>query len=105
MRGRKRLRKKLSKKNAAKAKINISLVFNGGLSQGASIDIIKQFKNEYLKPAGLRFEAKSTDIGWNGEIENEYRSPLTEEHREMIADWAFMRKEVSSYAVSHISKG
>lgn len=105
MRGRKRLRKKLQKKRAKVAKFTVSLDLGESLSPGASLGVIQQFRNKCLKPEGLLFDAKPTNIGWDGKIENKNRSSLTEEHREMIAEWAFMQEEIDSYSISQISTG
>ena len=122
MRGRKRLRKKLLAKKAqaeaqakvqaevqaiaqekSKAILTVSLELGESLPEGASLGVVEQFRNECLKPEGLLFNAKSTGIGWNGKIENTSSSLLTEEHRELIADWAFMQEEINSYSISHLS--
>ncbi len=102
MRGRKRLQKKLRKKNA-KSILTISLEFGENLSPEASLGVVEQFRDECLNPVGLLFDAKPTSLGWDGKIENTNRSLLTEEHRAVIADWAFMQEEINGYCVSQIS--
>ena len=105
MRGRKRLRKKLlKKKSESKAIFTVSLELGESLSPGESLGVVEQFRDECLKPEGLLFDAKPSGIGWNGKIKNTNRSLLTQEHREMIADWAFMQEDVNSYCISRLSK-
>ena len=103
MRGRKRLRKKLRAKEKKIAKIAVSLELGENIPQGASKVIVQQFRSECLGPEGLIFDAKSNALGWNGKITSTNRSMLNEDHRKMIADWAFMQEEIESYSVSQLS--
>ena len=102
MRGRKRLRKKLKNHKGGKAVFDVSLEFGARLPEGASNLIVEQFKTECLKPVDLLFYAKPTDSGWNGTIDNSSECVLTEEHRGLVADWAFQQEEINSYCVGQL---
>jgi uncharacterized protein YggL (DUF469 family) len=104
MRGRKRLRKKLKNRKIAKSFFDVSLEFGARLPEGAVNLIVEQFKTECLKPADLLFYLNPTGFGLNGTIDKASDCALTEEHRGLVADWAFLQEEIDSYCVGHLIK-
>ena len=51
----------------------------------------------------ISFQAKPVGSGWNGTIDNPTFT-LTEEHRGLVADWAFQQEEINSYCVGQLIK-
>ena len=103
MRGRKRLRKKLKQKVENTPKIVVQLDCCTELNNMRCSNLVERFKLECLKPIGLFFEGRSTDNGWSGIVNPQPTTPLTEKHRESIADWLFQQHEICTYAVSQLS--
>jgi|GEM_PF-6865656 len=104
MRGRKRLRKKLENRKIEKTVFDVSLEFGARLPDGAANLIVEQFRKECLKPADLLFYAKPTGSGLNGTIDIPSDGVLTEEHRGLVADWAFQQEEIDSYCVGQLTR-
>jgi uncharacterized protein YggL (DUF469 family) len=103
MRGRKRLRKKLKQKIENTPKIVVQLDCCSELNNQICTNLVERFQLECLNPIGLLFEGRSTDNGWSGTVNPQTATPLSEKHRESIADWLFQQHEICDYAVSRLS--
>ena len=103
MRGRKRLRKKLQQKKEYTPKIVVQLDCCVELNNRLCSNLVERFQQECLHPIGLSFEGNSTDNGWTGIINPQPETPLTEKHRENIADWLFQQREICTYEVGQLS--
>lgn len=103
MRGRKRLRKKLTQKMENTPKIVVQLDCCAELVDLGSSSLVERFRLECLKPKGLHFEGRPTGNGLSGTVNPQAAASLTEEHRESIADWLFQQHEISTYAVGQLS--
>lgn len=103
MRGRKRLRKKRKQKMENTPAIEVQLDCCAALNNQLCSSLLERFQLECLNPIGLLFDGSSTDNGWAGKINPQSTIPLTEEHRENIADWLFQQHEICTYEVGRLS--
>jgi len=102
MRGRKRLRKKLEQKKKNNPKFVVQLDCCTEINKLLCSNLVERFQLECLNPIGLLFEGSSTDNGWSGIINPQSAAPLSERHRENIADWLFQQHEICNYSVGQL---
>ncbi len=98
----KRLRKKLHKKEFAEFGFPIWFRFTPGLTEEESDRFIDQFIDELIGANGLLFGGGGNGNEWNGVVAVAGRGSGHEEHRELVGAWFGSQSAVAVHRVGDL---
>ena len=99
---RKRLRKKLHRKEFAEYGFSIWLRFNKGLAEQESDRFIDRFLAELIEANGLQFGGGGNRNEWEGVVAKAGRGSASEAHRQLVRDWLGSRSAIAEYQIGEL---